>query len=391
MSKYLIVNTGSTSKKYALCEDGKQLIFTHLEGEDGGYVVTKYFDGQTEKNSLTKAEFENSLDFVLEDMIASHRISKYSDVVAIGIRVVAPGLYFLENRLIDEAYMSKLEEAKDKAPLHLTPLIQAVKNLREKFPIIPLYGISDSAFYKDVPDVARNYGLPAGLAAKFEVYRFGYHGLSAKSIMSKSEKTLGVKNGKTIVCHLGGGVSVIALRDGKVVDMSMGFTPLEGLLMATRVGDIDSGAILYLAEKIGMTIPELRKYLNSECGLLGVSEVSSDIRDLIKAESEGNKQAKLALDLFAYRIRKYIGAYIAAMNGIDAVIFSGTIGERSFIMRNKIITGLENLGFALDKELNDKTIAEDKLISLPESIIKIAVVRTDEMNQLAKETEKLIA
>ena len=388
--KYLIVNTGSASKKYALYEGAKQLVFIHLEGEDGGYVVTKYVDDKIEKKTLTKDQFDTSLDYVLDDMMSSHCIAKYSEVAAIGIRIVAPGLYFLDNHLIDDVCMSKLEEAKEKAPLHLTPMIQAINNLREKFPEVPLYSISDSAFYNGLPAVARNYGLPTGLAAKYEVFRFGYHGLSIKSITGKLQKVLGSNVGKVIVCHLGGGVSVVAIKDGKAIDMSMGFTPLEGLLMATRIGDIDSGAILYLQEKSGMTTIELRKYLNSECGLLGVSEASSDVRDLIKLESQGNMQAKLALDLFAYRVRKYIGSYIAALNGVEALVFSGTIGERSFIMRGKILSGLENLGFALDKEVNDKTIAEDKIISREESIIKIAVIKTDEMGQLARETEKFV-
>jgi acetate kinase len=390
MSKYLIVNTGSASKKYALYEGDRQLIFIHLEGEDGGFVVTKYVDKNVEKKTLTKDQFDNSLDYVLEDMVSSHCISKYSEVMAIGVRIVAPGLYFLNNCLIDDICLQKLEEAKEKAPLHLTPMIQAVKNLKEKLPGVPLYCISDSAFYKELPAVARNYGLPFGLANKFEIFRYGYHGLSVKSITGKIQKVLGANAGKIIVCHLGGGVSVVAVKDGKPVDMSMGFTPLEGLLMATRVGDIDSGAVLYLQEKTGMSTVELRKYLNSECGLLGVSESSSDVRDLIKLESSGNTQAKLALDLFAYRVRKYIGSYIAALNGVEAVIFSGTIGERSFIMREKILTGLENLGFALDKKINNETIAEDKIISREESIVKIAVVKTDEMDQLAKETKKMI-
>ncbi|MEI6420351.1 MAG: acetate/propionate family kinase [bacterium] len=388
--KYLIVNTGSASKKYALYEGAKQLIFIHLEGEDGGYVVTKYVDDKEEKKNLTKEQFDKSLDYVLEDMVGSHCIAKYSEVSAIGIRIVAPGLYFLDNCLIDKVCMSKLEEAKEKAPLHLTPMIQAVKNLQEKLPGVPLYSISDSAFYKELPALARNYGLPTGLTAKFEIFRFGYHGLSVKSITGKIQKVLGFNAGKVIVCHLGGGVSVVALKDGKPVDMSMGFTPLEGLLMATRVGDIDPGAVLYLQEKSGMTTAELRKFLNSECGLLGVSEASSDVRDLLKLESEGNIQAKLALDLFTYRLRKYIGSYIAVLNGVDALIFSGTIGERSFIMRGRILAGLENLGFALDKEVNNNTVAVDKVISREESIVKIAVIKTDEMGQLARETERFV-
>ncbi|MEI7480354.1 MAG: acetate/propionate family kinase [bacterium] len=390
MKKYLIVNTGSASKKYALYQGEDQIIFLHLETENGGFVMTEKFNGELVKTVITKGQFDESLDFVMEILINNHKISSYSEVSAIGVRVVAPGLYFLKHRLIDDLYMEKLEDAKEKAPLHMTPILISIKNLKQVFSNTPIYGISDSAFHSTLTDVSRNYGLPKAMAAEHEIYRYGYHGTSVKSIVSKLRKQFGELPEKIIVCHIGGGVSLTAVRKGESVDTTMGFTPLEGLLMATRVGDIDSGAVLYLAEKTGMTTTELRRYFNSKCGLLGVSGQSDDVRDLIALEEKGDKDASLALSLYAYRIKKNIGSYIAVMNGVDLIVFTATIGERSFIMRGKILADMENLGIILDKEINNVTIAEDKEISAKNSPVKVLVLKTDEMSQLAKDTEELI-
>ncbi|MFZ2038716.1 MAG: acetate/propionate family kinase [Minisyncoccia bacterium] len=389
MKKYLIVNTGSASKKYALYEGDKRLFFSHFETENGGYILTNFYGDSIEKKNITQDSFNDSLNFVLGELVNHKRISDYSDVMAIGVRVVAPGNYFLEHRLLDEKYLSELQIAKEKAPLHLTSILIEIEKIKKMFPSTVLYGISDSAFYKDLPTVAKTYGISTDIAEKYGIYRFGYHGLSLQSLVSKIPKVFGRLPSKTVVCHIGGGVSLVAIKDGQVVDTSMGFTPLEGLLMATRVGDIDSGAILYLQEKTGMSILEVRKYLNSECGLLGVSEKSADVRDLIDLEKQGDKLATLALNLYSYKIKKYIGAYTAAMNGLNGIVFSGTIGERSFIMRERILRDLECFGVKLNLDKNDLAIAEDKVISSWLSKVKVMVVPTDEMKQLAVETLNL--
>jgi len=389
MKKYLIINTGSASKKYALYEGEKRIFFSHFEGKETGHIVTNYFDDQKIEKIISPENFVESFAFVLGELVNYKKISEYSDVQAIGVRIVAPGNHFLEHKLIDDNYISLLKEAKEKAPLHLTAILTAIEKIKGMFPNIPLYGISDSAIYKDLPEVAKYYGISTEIAQKYEIYRFGYHGLSIESLISKIPKIFAKLPSKTIVCHIGGGVSVVAVKNGKPIDMSMGFTPLEGLLMATRVGDIDSGAVLYLLEKTGMSTVELRKYLNSQCGLLGISGKSSDVRDLIELEKQGDKMSKLALDLYAYRIKKYIGSYTAIMGGLDAIVFSGTVGERSFIMRERILNDLQCLGVKLNNSKNNKTVAQDKVISSWTSKVKVMVVTTDEMNQLAIETLKL--
>jgi acetate kinase len=373
-----------------LYQDNKQIYFTHLEMEEGGFVSTDYHDEVKEKIAITKEQFDDSLNFTLASWQKIKIINSLEDIDVIGVRVVAPGLYFLENRIIDAVYLEKLNEAKEKAPLHMTPILLAIQRLKEIFPSTAIYGISDSAFHSTLPEQAHVYGLPSEMAEKYEIFRFGYHGISVASLVQKIQNKFGKVPARTIVCHLGGGVSVTALKDGKSIDTSMGFTPLEGLLMATRVGDIDAGAVLYLAEKENMTIPELRKYFNSQCGLLGVSEKSPDVRDLIKLEEEGDKHAKLALDLFIYRLKKYIGAYTAVLGGLDMLVFSGTIGERSFIVRRRLIEGLEILGLFLDMKKNDSTISQDEIISPEGKKPLIAVLTTDEMNQLAVETKKIL-
>ena len=390
MKKHLIINTGSASKKYALYEGEKRIFFSHFEGKETGYIVTNYFDDQKIEKIITAENFIESFSFVLGELVNYKKISEYSDVQAIGVRVVAPGNHFLEHKLVDENYLSLLREAKEKAPLHLTAILTAVEKIKTMFPNTPLYGISDSAFYKDIPEVAKNYGLSTDIAQKYEIYRFGYHGLSVESLITKIPKVFGKLPSKTIVCHIGGGVSVVAVKDGKSIDMSMGFTPLEGLLMATRVGDIDSGAVIYLQEKTGMSAIDMRKYFNSQCGLLGISGKSSDVRDLIELEKQGDKLSSLALSLYAYRIKKYIGAYTAIMGGLDAIVFSGTVGERSFIMREKILKDLRCFGVKISKNKNIKTVAEDKVISNWTSKVKVMVATTDEMKQLADETLNLV-
>jgi len=389
--KYLIVNTGSASKKYALYEGEKQLAFLHLEGEDGGFLLHGHAGEKELRDKINLNQFENSLEVVLKIMTENNLLTKNDDIAGIGIRVVAPGLYFEDHRLIDEEYLSQLVYAREKAPLHMTMIAGAVDSLKRKFPSQPIVGISDSAFHKTMNKSAKIYGLPKGLTEKFEIYRYGYHGLSMTGVLGKIKEKFGEVPEKVIVCHLGGGVSLTALKNGESVDTTMGFTPLEGMLMATRVGDIDAGAVLYLAEKTKMTITELRQYFNSQCGLLGVSERSSDVRDLIKLEDGGDEQSKIALDLFAYKVKKAIGSYIATLNGVDLIVFTGTIGERSFIMRRRILSDLDHLGIKLDEEKNNSVISQDEVISKEKAKVKIAVLKTDEMKELARLTISVLS
>jgi acetate kinase len=388
--KYLIVNTGSASKKYALYSglpgQGETEVFrAHFEKEDGNFVVTVKTETE-EKMNVTDKDYQSSVEYVLNLLKTKKLIEEARNIDMVGLRVVAPGMYFLENKIIDEEYSNNLQKAKEEAPLHIAPVISELEQLQNDLPCTPVFGVSDSAFHKTMPERSKRYTLPEDVASKFGIYRYGYHGISMRSVLSKVKDMAGELPARIIICHLGGGSTVSAIENGMSIDTSMGFTPLEGLPMATRIGNIDAGAVIYLAQKMGKSLEELETYFNSNCGLLGLSGKSSDVRELIELEKNGDAGAKFALESFAYHIKKYIGAYMAALGGLDMLVFAGTIGERSFIMRNRICNGLQNLGIVLDADTNNANVSQDGFINSENSAVKIAVVTTDEMKEIAKET-----
>ncbi len=305
--KTLIVNIGSESKKYALYEEGRE---------------------------VWAAQIENR-----EEKLAEDRLADNFDLIA--FRVVAPGNFFRQHRVIDENYLAQLQSARAKTPLHVDLILAEIKNFQARFPTTRLVAISDSAFHRTIPDRARYYALPTEDARELEIERFGYHGISLSSIVEKL-KEQGPLPEKIIVCHLGGGSSVTALKSGESVDTTMGLTPLAGLPMATRVGDLDPGALVYLAEAKNLAGEKLEEYLANQCGFLGVAG-TSDMRELLARETS-DERAALAVKMFVYQIQKYIGAYAAVLGGLDLLVFSGTIGERSEPIRDKILAGLGSLG-----------------------------------------------
>lgn len=390
MKKYLIVNTGSASKKYSLYHDDKEMAFLHLETEGDHFVSTLLIGGISEKSDITPKEFDKSLDYLLNLLIKKSLIISREEISGIGIRVVAPGVYFEENHLIDKEFVKQLKRAGGKAPLHIESIFAEIKKILKFFgKNIPVLGVSDSAFHKGMPDKSRLYAIPLEDSKRYEIYRYGYHGISLGSIVNKLKETGKFKE-KVIVCHIGGGVSITAIKDGRSIDTSMGFTPLEGAVMATRVGDIDSGAILYMSEVLGLRNSKLRQYLNKKCGLLGLSGgLSDDVRELLKVENE-NIDAQNALDIYAYRIQKQIGAYIAVLGGVDAIIFSGTVGERSAKMRERICEGLMAFGVRIDNKINDDADRINTVISSVDSKVPVEIVKTNEMKQIATETREII-
>ncbi len=372
MKKIFIVNVGSESRKYALYQDSECVFFAHFEKENGKLI-------------------ENSTEYAVNQLLEQKLIGALDEISAIGFRVVAPGSYFLQNKIVDGEYLGKLETAKEQAPLHINPMLVELKALEQILPSIPIVGISDSAFHGSLPACARLYGIPKNTAEELDVFRFGYHGISFESVVGKLKNIYsGNLPEKIIICHLGGGSSIAAIKDGKSVDTSMGFTPLEGAIMANRVGDIDAGAVVYLSKKLGYGPEEMESYLNTQCGLLGLSGKSNDVRELLEMEKNGDENAKLALEVMVYKIKKYIGSYFAALNGAALLVFSATIGERSAIMRARICAELENLGIILDDEKNNKTISIDGFIGKDESPVKIAVITTDEMGQISAEVVAIV-
>lgn len=384
-TKYLIVNTGSTSKKYSFYSDEAKIYSAHFEMEDGAFIVGEKFNDQSIKTTIDKNIYINAVEFIAESLVNNKLINSKEEVNLSGIRIVAPGEYFLTNKIIDNEYLEMAAGALEKVPLHLSPALEEIKCLKKVFgEHHPVAGVSDSAFHATIPEAARFYAIPIKDSRELGLRRFGYHGISVQSVVSKAAETLGALPEKVIVCHLGGGASITAVKNGESLDTSMGFTPLEGLVMATRVGDLDPGAVLYLSEKLNKDYKELGKYFNNECGLLGLSGKSDDLRELLASEKDGHADATLALKIYVNRIKQYIGRMAAVLGGVDLIILAGTVGERSFIMRERICENMEFLGVELNKELNDESEGVEVELSKPGSRVKILVVKTDEMEEIAK-------
>ncbi len=391
MKKHLIVNPGSASRKYALYENGKELLSGHFErgASGGGFAASFKGKGWEIGKKISAGDYKKSMSVFLDFLLEKKLIACRGDIGAIGFRVVAPGDYFLRVQVIGAGYVKKLEEARGAAPLHIGPALSEIKKTAKLFPKTKKFGISDSAFHSTMPEAASTYGIPSAAARKLGIRRFGYHGISVESVSRKAKKIFKKTPARIIVCHLGSGASLTALKGGKSVDTSMGFTPLEGLLMGTRPGDIGAGALIRLAGKKKLTYGELDEYLNKKCGLLGVSGKTSDVRELLALEKK-DPRAALALDVFAYRAKKYIGGYTAALGGLDLLVFTAAIGERSDVMRERICRGLEPLGIVLDEKKNKETTRSEGFIHARKSKVKIAVLKTDESGEIAlkmKETK----
>lgn len=391
MSKrYLIINTGSASKKYAFYVDEDKLYTAHFEKEAGAFIVTEKIEEENVKSTIDEKTYQRAIEFIINSLLAKNIIKERSDIDLSGIRIVAPGEYFLKNRFIDEEYLRLANEALAKVPLHLAPALEEISILREVLGKDHLIvGVSDSSIHASIPDSRIYYGIKIADSRSLGLRRFGYHGISVQSVVRQAEKIIGYLPEKVIVCHLGGGASITAVKNGKSVNTTMGFTPLEGLVMATRVGDIDPGAVIYLMEKLGKDESAMGSYFNNECGLLGLSGKSDDIRDLLALEASGDQDSALALEVYVERIKQNIGRMAASLGGVDLLILAGTVGERSFIMRERICRDLEFLGIRLDQELNNQSEGVEVSLEKAGEPVKILVVKTDEMSEIAAETLRI--
>lgn len=390
----LVVNPGSASKKFALYRKAKLVCSVRLEktGTDDFCGTVQLFDDQTirsENIHVSNEQYTNSVSFLIGLLKGQDLIKSAKDIHAIGIRIVAPGTYFQSHRKIDATYIQKLKHVTEIVPLHSKEALKEIQELKQVLPKIPLYGISDSAFHKTLPDHARTYAFPKDIAEKFELYRYGYHGISIASVIKKLKKPLRPFPKRIIVCHLGSGSSITALRNGKSIETSMGFSPLEGLCSGTRIGTIDASVLLFLLEQKELTIKECENFLNKQCGLLGLSGISADVRTLLEFEKRGDKNAKHALQTFIYQIQKQIGASIAILNGLDVLVFTGTMGERSSIIRERICANLSSFGIVIDKKKNRACEGMRTDISDQKSRIRIFVIPTDELGEMVTETERL--
>ncbi len=389
-SLILVVNPGSSSRKYALYADGAERASIYFEFVDNKVVGAVTYNGEKYKKDYNDVDLSNVSRYILSLLDEYHIISEGESLKGIGIRVVAPSNRFMKDELVTNESVTALEAVQQKAPLHVTTVLAEIKHLEEYFSGIPLITVSDSAFHATKPDWALHYGLDVDLAEKAEILRFGYHGVSAGSvtrIMTEQQ----ILSPKTIICHLGSGSSITAVANGKSIDNSMGYTPLEGVMMATRTGSIDVSAALAVKRELGLSDDELEEYLNKKSGLSGVSGSSNDIRQLLASEEKGDERAKLALTLFVHRIRQTIAQMAASLGGVDSIVFTATIGERSAIIRSRILDGLGFLGFNYDKQLNEKTFEPAEPVNLAIGGSKpVWVISTDEAAEIASRADAYI-
>jgi acetate kinase len=363
-------------------------------GLKGGGVQLTFPSGDLKKIQGDIRDHEEGIQYILNGLVnpAYRLIEKIRDIDAVGHRVVHGGEQFSGSVLISEKVIEALNVCTDLAPLHNPPNLAGIRAISRLLPHVPQAGVFDTAFHQTMPRHAYLYGLPYSLYEKYRIRRYGFHGTSHQYVSQRACDILGedIHEVKIVTCHLGNGSSMTAIKEGISVDTSMGMTPIEGLIMGTRCGDIDAGALLKIADQEGLSIGQTSDLINKTSGLLGISGVSSDMRDIEKAAHEGHEQARIALDMFAYRIKKYIGAYAAAMNGLDMLVFTGGIGENDVETRERILSGLTFLGIKPDLATNRELRGKEGIISTKDSSVKVLVVPTNEELVIANETYRLV-
>ena len=396
--KVLVINCGSSSIKYQLFDmtDESVLAKGLVEriGMEGS--VLNHQPGNRDKVVLAANITNHSvgIQMVLEALTDSSHgvITSMKEILAVGHRVVHGGEKFAGSVLITQEVMDALKECIEMAPLHNPPNIMGINACAELMPNVPQVGVFDTAFHQTMPKHAFLYGLPYDAYKNYGVRRYGFHGTSHKFVSQRTAELMGqdITNLRIVTCHLGNGASLAAVKFGQSIDTSMGFTPLEGLVMGTRSGEVDPAILPYLMKKLDLTAEQIDNYLNKKSGVLGISGVSSDFRDIEAAAAEGSEQAQLALDVFAYRVRKYIGSYVAAMGGVDAIVFTAGVGENDIYMRDLICSGLEYLGTRIDPAKNNIR-GKEKEISVDGSKVKIFIIPTNEELVIARDTKTICA
>ena len=396
--KILVLNCGSSSIKYKLYEMTTKEVLAQggIEklGLPDSFLKFKMPDGSKKTIEKNMPEHTVGVQLIFDTLTNPEYgcIKSLSEIDAVGHRLVHGGEKFNTSVVITPEVIEQMKACTDLAPLHNPANLKGVAAVSAILPNVPQVGVFDTAFHQTMPAHAYMYALPYEYYTQYGVRRYGFHGTSHRYVSRRACEFLGVDYEKTkiITVHVGGGGSITAIKDGKSIDTSMGLTPVEGLVMGTRSGDVDLGAITYLMDKLNLSVADLNTIINKKSGVLGVSGVSSDMRDIEDAISKGNERAKLALEMFEYRLLKYIGAYTAALNGVDVIVFTGGIGENQTITREYICEGLNYLGVKYDKELNAKTRGEEIEISTPDSKVRVVVIPTDEELTIATDTMNLV-
>jgi len=393
----LVINCGSSSLKFQLINAETEEVLAkgicERIGLDGSRIIYQPTGGEKEITYSSMPNHTQAIRLVLESLTneKTGAVRSLDEIGAVGHRLVHGGEKFASSTIITDEVIKAVEECNDLAPLHNPANLIGIAACQELMPHVPMVGVFDTAFHQTMPEKAFIYGLPYEYYKKYKVRRYGFHGTSHSYVSKRAAVLLGkpYDQVRTIVCHLGNGASVCAVKNGKSVDTSMGFTPLEGLIMGTRSGDIDPGIMEFIAEKENIDIYEVMDVLNQKSGVLGISEVSSDFRDLQVAALAGKEEAIRAMTIFAYHVAKYIGSYVAAMNGVDAIAFTAGIGENNRYVRNDICEYLGYLGIEIDQEKNSKA-GEEIIITTPESKTAVMVIPTNEELAIARETFALV-
>lgn len=396
--KILVLNCGSSSIKYKLLDmdTNEELGSGAVEkiGMKGSFLKHTRRDGQKVLLKGEILEHQLGIEYIL-GVLSSEKhgcIKSFDEINGVGHRIVHGGEKFNASTLITDEVIQKITECIDIAPLHNPPNLAGIRAIAELLPTVPQVAVFDTAYHQTMPDYAYMYGIPHSLYTKYGIRRYGFHGTSHRYVSRRAAEFLGLdyNNSKIITAHLGNGASICAIKNGQSVDTSMGFTPIEGLMMGTRSGDVDLGVVTFLMEKEMIGSASVSTLFNKHSGVLGVSGVSSDMRDVDKAIGEGNERARLAWEMYEYRIMKYIASYVGVLNGVDAIVFTGGVGENQTETRAYVCRQLEYLGVQVDYELNKGTRAKEMLLSLPDSKVKVCIIPTDEEFMIASDTLQIL-
>lgn len=393
MTKVIAINAGSSSLKFQLFEMPEEEVITKGLIERIGLdnsVFTISVNGEKQKEVTDIPNHDVAVKLLLDKLTSAGIINSLDEINGVGHRVVHGGEVFSDSVVITDEAIAKFEELSELAPLHNPANITGIKAFQNVLPNVPAVAVFDTAFHQTMPESSFLYSLPYDYYKDFGIRKYGFHGTSHKYVSQRASEMLGrpLEQLRLISCHLGNGASIAAIEGGNSIDTSMGFTPLAGVTMGTRSGNIDPALIPFIMEKTNLTAEGVLNVLNKESGMLGVSGFSSDLRDIEVQSAEGNERARLALDVFSNRIHKYIGSYAARMNGVDAIIFTAGIGENSDVIRAEVLKGLEFMGVYWDPALN-QTRGEEAFINYPHSPVKVIVIPTDEEVMIARDVTRL--
>ena len=396
--KILVLNCGSSSIKYALYNMDDKSVMTsggaERVGLDGAFVKVKLANGEKKQIMHDMPEHTEGVKFIFS-LLTDPKIGvikSLKEIDAVGHRMVHGGEKFAKSVVITPEVIKAFEEVSDLAPLHNPANLKGIRAVEELMPGLPQVGVFDTAFHQTMPQYSYMYALPYEVYEKYAVRRYGFHGTSHRCVSARVCEFLGVDYTKQriITCHIGNGGSLAAVKNGKCMDTTMGLTPLEGIMMGTRSGDVDGGAVTFLQKKLGLSPDEMSDFLNKKSGVAGVSGVGSDMRDLEAAVAAGNKRAQLATDMYNYKIKKYVGAFAAAMGGVDIIVFTAGVGENQASMRAAVCRDMEFMGVKVDEELNATIRGKEAVISTPDSKVKVVVIPTDEELMIASDTAALV-